>query len=102
MNASTALPERDEEQERVIGIVFDVPPQQATIIYCLSKGAVVSTQELHEYLGTKTPPKVAVFHAREALRAKGMDIKSKWGVGYWMDEDTRTGIELRVRGFLEG
>lgn len=95
------LPERDHEHERVVGIVFNIPPQQAALVSCLSRGAVATTEQLQDYLESKTHPKIVVAHARAKLREDGMDIKSKWGVGYWMEEDTREKIAGRVSDFIE-
>lgn len=95
------LPERDQEHERVISIVFDLPPQQAALVSCLARGAVASSEQLKDYLESKTHPKIAVAHVRNRLRKEGMDIKSRWSVGYWMEEDTRAGIEARIREFLD-
>lgn len=94
------LPDRDHEHERVIGIVFDLPPQQAALVSFLARGAVASTQQIQEHLDSRTHPKVIVAHARNRLREEGMDIKTRWGVGYWMEEDTRTAIEARIEKFL--
>lgn len=100
--ATSLLPERDHEHERIVGIVFNIPPQQAAIVSCLARGAVATTDQLWAYLESKTPPKLVMFHARSRLQEEGMDIKSKRSVGYWMEEDTRKKIEKRVTDFVEG
>lgn len=97
-----SLPERDNEHERIISIVFNIPMQQAALVSCLARGAVATTQQLQDYLESKTHPKIVVTHARSRLREDGMDIKSKWNVGYWMEEDTRNQIASRITAFMEG
>lgn len=103
MNAEhIMMPERDNEHERVIGILFDIPPQQAAIVSCLARGAVATTRQLWSYLGSKSPPKIAMAHVRKRLRDDKLEIKSKLGVGYWMEEPTIEEINKRVNTFLEG
>lgn len=97
-----SLPERDNDLERIIGIVFDLPPQQAAIVYGLSKGAVATPKQLMDFLGTNTHPKIAINHIRTRFKDEGLSITSRWNVGYWMDEDTRQKIDTRIREFLEG
>lgn len=103
MNAENIMmPARDNEHERVIGIIFDIPPQQAAIVSCLARGAVATTRQLWGYLGSKSPPKIAMSHVRQRLRDEGLEIKSKLNVGYWMEEPTIEEINKRVDAFLEG
>lgn len=94
-------PVRDKEHERVIGIIFDIPPQRAAIVSCLARGAVTTTRQLWSYLESKSPPKIAIAHVRKRLREEGLEIKSKPNVGYWMEAPTIAEIERRVNEFME-
>ena len=101
MEANTiSIPERDNEYERVIAIVFNMTPQQAALVSCLSRGAVATAEQLKEYLNTETHPKIVVHHVRAKLNEKGIDIKSKWNAGYWMEEDTINAIKAEVDTFI--
>lgn len=95
-----SLPERDVEHERLISIVFNVPPQQAGLISLLAKGGIASTHQIRQYLDSKTHPKIIVTHVRSKLRENGMDIKSRPNVGYWMDENTRKQIDHLTSQFV--
>lgn len=96
------LPARDADHERVIAIVLDMPPQQARLVSLLSRGAVATTKQIRDYLESKTHPKIAISHARSKLRAMGLDIKSKYHIGYWMDEADRERIDALVKEFIGG
>lgn len=102
MNESLILPTRDEEHERVLGIVFDISPAQAAVLSCLSRATIVTADQLLEYSGTQPPIKVAVSRTRAKVREKGFDIKSKMSVGYWIEPDDKRGIEELVKKFMEG
>jgi hypothetical protein len=96
------LPKRDREHERVIGIVFDVSPSQASVISCLSRATLVTGKELLDYGDASSHIKVVISRARTKLRSHGMDIHSKPEVGYWIDADDRRTIDKMVQLFLGG
>lgn len=98
---TSTLPARDEDHERVISIILDLPPMRARLVSLLSRGAVASTAQIKQYLGSKTHPKIAVTHTREVLRGFGMDIKSKYRVGYWMEDECRAKLKSMVDEFME-
>lgn len=100
--ATMTLPERDHEHERMISIVFDLPFQQARLVSLLARGGVPTTQQVQEYLESKTEPKVIATHARSKLKELGMDIKSKAHVGYWMEPKDRDGVAEALKKYLEG
>lgn len=102
MNGTLTLPERDQEHERVLGIVFDISPAQAAVLSCLSRANVVSSDELLKFAEAKSNIKVVVSRTRAKMKEKGFDIKSKMGVGYWVEPDDKKGIEKLVKRFLEG
>lgn len=102
MNDTLALPVRDHEHERVLGIVFDISPAQASVLSCLIRGRVATADELLAYTGSKSHIKVVVSRARSKLQAHGFDIKSRIGVGYWIEAEDRKGIEAMVEKFMQG
>jgi hypothetical protein len=102
MNNAITLPERDPDHERVLGIVFGISPAQASVLSCLLRIAVATGDELLTYTGSKSHIKVAVSRTRYKLQGKGFDIKSKMGVGYWIEADDKKGIEKLVAKFVEG
>lgn len=102
MNEQITLPERDQEHERVLGIVFDISPAQASVLSCLSRGTVATSDELLAYTGVKSNIKVIVSRTRAKLRTYGYDIKSRMGVGYWIEAEDRRGVEGAVQKFLGG
>jgi hypothetical protein len=87
---------RDLEHERVLSIVFNLSPAQASVLSALVRGTVIPAHELLEYTGVKPPIKVVVSHTRTKLRTHGFDIKSRLLVGYWMDPDDKAGVEQKV------
>lgn len=101
MQNSLTIPKRDPEHERVLGIVFDLSPAQASVLSCLTRGTVATANQLLTYAGVKPPMKVVVSRARAKLKTHGFDIKSRIGVGYWIEPDDRKGIEEAVNKFLE-
>ncbi|QIG67071.1 hypothetical protein EVB41_062 [Rhizobium phage RHph_TM3_14A] len=100
MQNTLALPERDTEHERVLGIVFELSPGQASVLSCLVRGAVAKTDELLEYSGLAGPMKVVIFRTREKMRTHGVFIRSKINVGYWIDGDDKKKVEKAVAKFL--
>src|SRR6478609_8143855 len=96
MHDTLAIPNRDTEHERVLGIVFDMSPAQATILSCLVRGTIVSANELLAYSGLRPPMKVVVSRARAKVKPFGFDIQSKIGVGYWIEKHDKKGIEEAV------
>jgi DNA-binding response OmpR family regulator len=102
MNEAITIPARDEEHERVLGIVFDISPAQASVLSCLTRIQVATGDQLLEYSGSKSNIKVVVSRTRTKVKEKGFDIKSKINVGYWIEPDDKKGIEKMVSRFLEG
>jgi|GEM_PF-2893436 len=102
MTETIDLPERDREHERVLGIVFDISPAQASVLSCLSRSVTATADELLTYSGSKSHIKVVVSRVRAKLKEHGLDIKSKMNVGYWIEPDDRKAIEKMVTKFLEG
>ena len=102
MNDTITLPERDREHERVLGIVFNLSPAQASVLSCLCRGTVASNDELLEYTGSKSNIKVVVSRTRLTIRQHGFDIKNRMGVGYWMEAADRKGVEALATKFVEG
>jgi hypothetical protein len=102
MTDTITIPERDREHERVLGIVFDISPAQASVLSCLCRGTVATADELLAYTGSKSHIKVVVSRVRAKLQLKGFDIKSRMGVGYWIEPDDRKGIEELATKFVEG
>jgi DNA-binding response OmpR family regulator len=102
MNNAITLPERDREHERVLGIVFNISPAQASVLSCLTRGTVATSEELLAYSGVKSFIKVVVSRTRAKLKEYGFDIKSKMEVGYWIEAEDRKAIEWMVKEFMEG
>lgn len=82
---NNTMPERDHEHERLVSIALSIPFQQARLVSLLSKGVVASTQEIANYMDSKTSPKVIAAYARREMRPFGIEIRSKKNVGYWID-----------------
>lgn len=101
MNETITLPERDVEHERVLSILFDISPAQASVLSCLARAKVVGSDTLLKYTGTKSQIKVVVSRTRQKVQELGLDIKSKMGVGYWIEKDDKDKIEALVRKFME-
>src|SRR6478735_6868563 len=97
MQGSLALPKKDTEHERVLGIVFDLSPAQASVLSALARGTVATSDELLKFASIKTQLKVVVSRTRAKLRTHGIDINSRIGVGYWIDKEGQDAIELAVR-----
>lgn len=102
MNEALSLPERDQEHERVLGVVFDISPAQASVLSCLCRGTIVTGDELLAYTGAKSEIKVVVSRTRAKMRELGMDIHSKINVGYWMDAEDKERVGSHVDKFLKG
>lgn len=102
MNAPITLPDRDTEHERVLCIVFGVSPAQATVLSCLARATIVTADELLAYAGIKDYIKVVVSRTRSKLREHDFDIKSRKGLGYWIEPEDKQGIENVVNKFMEG
>lgn len=102
MNTTITIPERDLEHERVLGIVFHTSPVQSSVLSCLLRVPMATSDELLEYTGSKTPSKVAISRARSRLQEHGYDIKSRVGAGYWIEAEDKKGIERLVSNFVEG
>lgn len=102
MNDTITIPARDREHERVLGIVFDISPAQSSVLSCLCRGTVATADELLEYTGSKSHIKVVVSRVRAKLADHEIDIKSRMGVGYWIEAEDRKGIERLVSKFLGG
>lgn len=96
MQGQLALPKRDLEHERVLGIVFDLSPAQASVLSALTRGGIITPDQLLEYTGVKPPIKVVVSRARAKLRNHGFDIKSRIFAGYWMEPEDKAGVEDAV------
>lgn len=99
MTAST-LPEKDIEHERLLGIVFDISPAQASVLSCLCRGTGATTAELLDFVGIQSEVKVVVSRTRDKLEAHGISIQSKPSIGYWMDVADRFKVEQLVREFV--
>lgn len=102
MHTTLASPARDEEHERVLSAVFDLSPSQSSALSCLVRSSVVSSAELAEYTGVQSMVKIVVSRTRKKLAEHGLDIRSKPGVGYWIEPDTKRAIEEMVAKFMEG
>lgn len=102
MNETLSIPARDHEHERVLGVVLNISPAQASVLSCLCRGTIVTGDELLEYTGAKSNIKVVVSRTRAKLKELGMDIKSKIGVGYWMDAADKDRVSGIVNKFLKG
>jgi len=102
MEDTISLPERNQEHERLISIVFGVSPAQASVISCLARGVSANSEQLLAYTNTRSHVKVAVSRARHKLSLHGFDIKSKMGVGYWIEADDKRGIEKMLADFVGG
>jgi len=85
MSEITSLPERDEEHERLLAILFSLSPAQAGVVSCLTRGVTATTSQLQAYVGDKTPIKVAVSRARARMLDHEIDIMSRIHVGYWIE-----------------
>ena len=95
-----SLPIKDEEHERVLGIVFDISPAQASVLSCLCRGTIATTAQLIGYTGTKPPIKPVVSRTRKKLRDHKISIHSKANVGYWLEPEDRLRVENMVKNFL--
>lgn len=100
MNNVINLPTRDREHERVLGIVFDISPAQASVLSCLSRAKIVTANELKTFTGLKSLAKIAVSRTRHKVREHGFDINSKKGVGYWMTAEDQAGVTDKVNEFM--
>lgn len=100
MQDAITIPPRDTEHERVLGIVFNLSPAQASVLSCLARGTIATGDQLLEYSGVKPPIKVVVSRARAKLKQEGLDIHSRIGVGYWVEPEDKVKIEKAVNQFL--
>lgn len=109
MQDALSIPARDMEHERVLGIVFELSPAQASVLSCLARGTVATTEQLLEYSGTQPPMKVVISRTRAKMRThkafdnvtKPFDIKNRIGVGYWIEKEHSKLIDKAVKDFLE-
>lgn len=102
MNEVVEHTSRDREHERVLGIVFDISPAQASVLSCLCQNPLATADELLKHSGSKSHIKVVVSRTRSKLQAHGFDIKSKMGVGYWITAEDKAGIDAMVQKFING
>lgn len=102
MSDTLTLPARDEENERMLGVVFDISPAQASVLSCLTRATIATADELLAFSGSKSHIKVVVSRTRAKLKEKGFDIQSKHGVGYWITAEDKDGIKKLVAQFMEG
>lgn len=93
MNETIQLPDRDEEHERLLAILFKLSPAQAGVVSCLTRGVTATTDQLQRYVGDKTPIKVAVSRARSKMLDHGIEIMSRMHVGYWIEPEQQARIE---------
>lgn len=100
MQDALTIPERDTEHERVLGIVFELSPAQASVLSCLTRASIATADELLKFSNTKPPIKIVVSRARQKLRTHGLDIKSRIGVGYWIEKDAKLKVEEATMRFL--
>lgn len=101
MEETISIPLRDPEHERVLGVVFNITPAQASVLSALSRGTIVSSDDLIEFIGPKANVRVVVSRTRAAMKDLGMDIKSKWKVGYYMEASDRDRVASIVNEFLK-
>ena len=101
MQDTLTIPARDVEHERLLGIVFELSPAQASVLSCLVRGTVATADQLLTYTGVRPPIKVVVSRARAKLKERGLFIQSRIGVGYWIENDVRRAIDKAVKDFLE-
>lgn len=102
MTEPITVAERDPEYERLLGIVFNVSPAQASALSCLIRSTVVSSADLLEHTGSKSQVKVIVSRTRSQMRTFGFDIHSKKEVGYWIEPADKQGIKKKVDDFVAG
>lgn len=100
MTPVITIPERDEEHERILAVVFNLAPSQAVVLSCILRSVAVTTEQLTDYAGTKSHIKIAISRARTRLREHGFDIVSKNNVGYWIEPEVKRGIEARIGEYL--
>lgn len=98
--STATLPVKDIEHERLLGIVFDISPAQASVLSCLCRGTGATTAELLDYVGISSEIKVVVSRTRDKLETHGLNIQSKPGIGYWMEPADRFKVEQLVREFV--
>lgn len=99
---NTTMPEKDEEHERILGIVFDISPAKASILSCLCRGTGATTQQLVTFAGVTSPVKPMISRMRKKLEEHGLAIESKMGVGYWMSPEDRVRVGRIVDEFVGG
>jgi hypothetical protein len=102
MTETAALPERDTEHERVISILFSLPPLPSSVVSCLSRAPMCTSAELSAFTGAKSKIKIAISKARTKLREHNLTINSRLGAGYWMDAPDRKALDDMVQSFLSG
>lgn len=102
MSTTITVANRDEEHERLLGIVFNISPAQAAVLSCIMRSTAVTTDELQRYSGNKSHVKIAVSRVRARLKEYGYDINSKKDVGYWIEPDDKKGLEGLVNDFTKG
>lgn len=102
MNGTITLPTRDADHERVLGVVFNISPAQASVLSCLSRTQLATADELLGFTGVKSNIKVVISRTRHAVREHGFDINSKKGVGYWMTAEDQSGVVTKVNEFMGG
>ena len=90
LEASLGLPE-DTLPNR-----FALPPALQKILGLLMSLPTVTAEMIEERLGIATPAKVAVFRLRRKLKPYGIEIQSKYAVGYWLDPDTKEKVSALI------
>lgn len=96
------VPPRDQENERLLSIVFNLSPTEAAILSCLYRGTGAPASVLVEYVNVTSSIKPFVSRCRAKLRLKGLDIKSRAGTGYWMEPDDCCKVGKLVADYLGG
>lgn len=100
MSATKQMPERDEEHERLLSIVFDISPAQAAILSLLCRAAPATTEQVKEFADLKSDPKSVIWHLRSKLSAYDVELKSRRAIGYWIERDDREKVQQRTDTYI--
>jgi hypothetical protein len=101
-DASDALKDRIRELEKALGLkdeglaAFRLPPTLNDLFGLLLSVPQASPDLISQRLEISTCTKVAVHRLRHALKPWNIEIHSKRGIGYWIDEATKVRVREMV------
>jgi hypothetical protein len=85
------------QKELTIATAYHLPPNMSNLLGLLLALPVVNTEMICQRLHIATDAKVAIYRLRKELRPYGIDVLSRRGYGYWLDETAKETIRGRLK-----